>query len=267
MMSMSAFNSTMGNRITMTNVKRFFRLDYRNDSALDEMVGTGTVSCPDQDFAMKLQAGDGILLARFDEGSRTGEVRAIGVVTTAPGSSVAHRVDWARVALSLAPSSQGMKFWRQTKPWFQFANSVIPGYRLPQLFARHFSGASSPVPQSRGVAELGRNSAQTAPDTAAGRDAEQDGGGEFSPSDRSGYVYLIRSEYGYKIGKTKRMKERSQLFSVKLPFEIDVIHYAWYGDYSAAEAALHRRFRDRRLGGEWFQLTASDVQSIKEFQL
>lgn len=264
---MSTFNSTMGSRITMANIKRFFRLDYRNDSVLEDMVSTGTVSCPDQDFAMKLQAGDGILLARFDEGSRTGEVCAIGRVTTAPGSSAAHRVDWVRVSLSLAPSSQGMKFWRQAKPWFVFAKSVIPRYRLPQLFAKHFSGTGSPEPRSQGAVDKGQPAPDAPPNAALGGLQEQCVAGLCPPNDRSGYVYLIHSEYGYKIGKTKRMKERSQLFTVKLPFEIEVVHYAWHGDYSAAEAALHRRFRDRRLGGEWFQLTPSDVRSIKEFRL
>lgn len=37
------------------------------------------------------------------------------------------------------------------------------------------------------------------------------------PRDDPGYVYVIRSKYGFKIGKSKRLKGRTRLFEVKLP--------------------------------------------------
>lgn len=251
----------------MANIKRFFRLDYVNDAALEAMVTNKTAVSPDQDFSLALQAGDGILLARFNEHKKAGEVRAIGVVTSAPGSSAVHRVDWVRVTESLYPSPQGMKFWRQTKPWFVFAKSVIPGYRLPQLFEKHFTARPGPASQTGDAAKVVISPVQTTVKSIADGSDVQGVGSVPLQNDRAGYVYLIHSVHGYKIGKTKRMKERSQLFSVKLPFEIDVVHYAWFEDYSIAEAALHRRFREQRLGGEWFQLTPADVQAIKEFRL
>jgi len=251
----------------MVNIKQYFRLDYVNDAALEAMVENGTAVSPDQDFALALRTGDGILLARFNENNKAGEVRAIGMVTSAPGSSAAHRVDWVRVTESLYPSPQGIKFWRQTKPWFVFAKSVIPGYRLPGLFKKHFAGRSAPASSEGSAVAVAKNCVRTTVEVGADGCEGPDVARRSLQNDRAGYVYLIHSVHGYKIGKTKRMKERSQLFSVKLPFEIDVIHYAWFEDYSVAEAALHRRFREQRLGGEWFQLTPTDVQAIKDFRL
>ncbi|MGB1262233.1 MAG: GIY-YIG nuclease family protein [Cognaticolwellia sp.] len=78
-----------------------------------------------------------------------------------------------------------------------------------------------------------------------------------------GYVYLIESEYGFKIGKTVNIKSRTSLFSVKLPFPIKLINYAWFDNYSKAERDFHVEFADKRLEGEWFALTGADVSKIK----
>lgn len=77
-----------------------------------------------------------------------------------------------------------------------------------------------------------------------------------------GYVYLVRSQYGVKIGKSVNVKSRTRLFEVKLPFPISVEHYAWFDDYSYAERDLHRKFHAKRLEGEWFDLSKEDVAHI-----
>lgn len=247
----------------MTTPKRFFRLNYADAAALEVMLKTGTVSCSDPDLALELELGNGIILARFNEGTQSGEVRALGVVTSSPGSRGAMAVDWIRATETFHPSTQGMRFWRQSKPYFRFAASVVKGYRLPEMFQRHFGyeAPSAVVTQrseaQRNVDRLGVSVVQNKPAL----------GNPGFANDRAGFVYLIRSPYGYKIGKTKRMKQRSQLFSVKLPFEIEVIYYAWFEDYSRAEWALHQRFKTKRLNGEWFQLTRGDVDAIETFRL
>lgn len=78
-----------------------------------------------------------------------------------------------------------------------------------------------------------------------------------------GYVYLIRSPYGFKIGKTVNIKSRTRLFEVKLPFPISVEHYSWFEDYSTAERQLHDTFHNKRLEGEWFDLSPHDIAHIK----
>ena len=247
----------------MKKPKRFFRVNYADAAALELMLKTGTVSCPDPDLAMEVEVGDGIILARFSESSQSGEVRALGVVTNLPGSHGVLGVDWIRATETLHPSTQGMRFWRQAKPYFRFAASVVNGYQLPEMFQRHFGHQTQPVfemPRSEPKCSVGRA------DVSVGGKVPDVKGLDIT-SNRAGFVYVIRSSYGYKIGKTKRMKQRSQLFSVKLPFEIEVVHYAWFEDYSRAELELHRRFKTKRLNGEWFQLTHGDVEEIKAFRL
>jgi len=79
-----------------------------------------------------------------------------------------------------------------------------------------------------------------------------------------GFVYLIRSESGhYKIGRTVNPEDRIQTFSVKLPFRVEYEHLIKCEDQVALERALHTRFSDKRVEGEWFDLSPEDVAYIK----
>ena len=81
---------------------------------------------------------------------------------------------------------------------------------------------------------------------------------------KPGYVYLIRAENGYyKIGRAKNYQERIERLEVKLPFSIEPLHILQCVDMVEAERALHIRFQDKRVNGEWFALTPEDVEYIK----
>jgi hypothetical protein len=214
----------------------YWRLNYATDAVLEEMLSKASVISSDKDFVLSLQPSHGVLLARFDEHAVAGIVRAIGVVLDIDRATGLPVMEWKRVSDKLYPSVQGQRYWRQAKPYFAFAKDVVKKYRLPDLFAQHFSQATT---------------------------AQKEGGAKLNES--GGYVYVIKSDHGYKIGKTKRMKDRAQLFSVKLPFPIEVVHYAWFDDYSATETELHRLFQSKRLGGEWFDLSPHDLDRIKQF--
>ena len=80
----------------------------------------------------------------------------------------------------------------------------------------------------------------------------------------AGYVYLIQSPTGtYKIGRTKNPADRMKTFSVKLPFEVEYVAVIQTLDMRGLEAALHRRYEDKHVNGEWFALDAADVEAIK----
>lgn len=79
-----------------------------------------------------------------------------------------------------------------------------------------------------------------------------------------GYVYLLQSATGaYKIGRTKNPKDRMKTFSVKLPFEVEYICIIQTDDMYGLEQSLHDQFANKRLNGEWFNLTPEDVEHIK----
>lgn len=79
-----------------------------------------------------------------------------------------------------------------------------------------------------------------------------------------GYVYFIKEEFSetIKIGKTKDISDRSRIFSVKLPFRWDFIKVIESEDYSLTEVLFHRKFADKRIHGEWFDLDEKDIASI-----
>lgn len=137
----------------------------------------------------------------------------------------------------------GRRWWTQAKPYFAFAKDVAVRYALDDLFAEQF-------PE---YVDLDFGSAPRLESQAP----------RPSASPTGGYVYVIRSPHGFKIGKTVNLKQRTRLFEVKLPFENSLEHYAWLDDYTHAERTFHVRFHDKRLEGERFDLSASDLAEIK----
>lgn len=85
-----------------------------------------------------------------------------------------------------------------------------------------------------------------------------------STRDRSGYVYLLKSDSGsYKIGRSKRPDDRLATFSVKLPFPVRYVCLLKSEDMYSLEKELHARFEQRRIDGEWFALSQEDISYIK----
>lgn len=85
------------------------------------------------------------------------------------------------------------------------------------------------------------------------------------PGRKAGYVYLLAGPNDtYKIGYTVNPKNRHKTFNVKLPFPIkEFDHLIQTDDMIALEKALHQRFANRRVAGEWFALTEDDLTHIK----
>jgi hypothetical protein len=75
-----------------------------------------------------------------------------------------------------------------------------------------------------------------------------------------GYVYLLRSEHGHKIGRTRQIEQRMSAFGLQLPFPVELIHTIACEDMYQAERELHNRFAHLRINGEWFNLSLEHVQ-------
>lgn len=86
-------------------------------------------------------------------------------------------------------------------------------------------------------------------------------------SDQPGFVYVISGEKKgktlYKIGRTNNLHQRLNYFGVMIPFpisfvcSIEVIHSA------RLERSLHCLYADKRVEGEWFDLSSSDIDSLR----
>jgi prophage antirepressor-like protein len=82
---------------------------------------------------------------------------------------------------------------------------------------------------------------------------------------KKNYVYLLFSEHGVKIGYSLNPKERISQISVQMPFEITRIENFEVENMSYAEGMLHERYKNKRLNGEWFNLSDKDIDEIIEF--
>jgi hypothetical protein len=93
---------------------------------------------------------------------------------------------------------------------------------------------------------------------------------DTAPSDDGleiGYVYLALMRVGrekrFKIGKANLVEQRTKQVAVNLPEDLELIHAISTDDAYGIEAYWHRRFGEKRRGGEWFALSAEDVRAFK----
>jgi hypothetical protein len=78
-----------------------------------------------------------------------------------------------------------------------------------------------------------------------------------------GSVYLLKSGRYHKIGRTNSVGRREHELAMQLPERAVIIHSIKTDDPAGIENYWHRRFKERRKNGEWFELSASDVTSFK----
>ncbi len=192
--------------------------------------------------AHRFQPGDGILIGTWQEDKLTGSVSGLAVVASLDICQNQAIAEYAKTSLTLKPNPSGRRWWRNAH--FKFAESVRERYMLDDIFAEHFPGYAEMdiTPLSCPSSPKGKN---------------------YLPI--AGYIYVLKSEYGYKIGKTVNLKDRIRLFGVKLPFKFELILTGLVENCSKAEAELHRRFSHKRLEGEWFELTPTDVDQIEAY--
>jgi hypothetical protein len=74
-----------------------------------------------------------------------------------------------------------------------------------------------------------------------------------------GYVYFVKSEFGYKIGKSKELNKRIRAFAVELPFKTECKYYFRTHNMRTDENMTHDYFAEHRLNGEWFNITDSQI--------
>jgi hypothetical protein len=67
----------------------------------------------------------------------------------------------------------------------------------------------------------------------------------------------------FKIGKTKNIEKRMNVFGVQLPFKNELIFLIKSGNHHQTEVAFHRYFAKKRLEGEWFALSKLDLEWVR----
>ena len=83
-------------------------------------------------------------------------------------------------------------------------------------------------------------------------------------NEKIGHVYLLKHDKVYKIGKSIDASRRYKDIKIQMPHKTEEIHVIETDDPSGIEAYWHNRFKDKRLAGEWFKLSAYDVKAFKK---
>lgn len=82
-----------------------------------------------------------------------------------------------------------------------------------------------------------------------------------------GFVYLVKGHPGeYKIGRTNIVDRRLSELGVSASIEQQLIHEIKTDDPVGVELYWHNRFQEKRMRGEWFKLTSSDVRLFKRWK-
>lgn len=220
----------------------FFRMNYESAQSLADIIRSNTLPECARPIAEDARPGEFVLAARYNPDLGLGEVRAIGRIVKLAGAEL---VDWVSTQFDLEPRGIGRNHWR-ARPTFNFDPDVAQRYQLAQRCQAIF-----PTPNVSGTTQHLANPRSPA--------ASDGGPGE----ERPGYVYLIESPLGYKIGRSKRPMNRARHFAVNLPFPTKLMCSGWFGDCVRKESALHRLYASKRLHGEWFALDQADVADVR----
>jgi hypothetical protein len=75
------------------------------------------------------------------------------------------------------------------------------------------------------------------------------------------YVMLDKRSGYYKIGRSKDPKYRERTLQSETP-EIEMLFH--FDGYPNQEKALHAKYAEKRIRGEWFELAEQDLEDIKK---
>ena len=203
--------------------------------------------------------GHGITIAAYDETEQTGMLRWIGIILTGTGTT--RIVEWKPVNAQIwVDSSPGRGFWKAGA--FGFAKTKIASYGLHELWQEHFPDMELRDHAPVEISPVGPRQ-HSRSNLASERLNPIEVIGEPPNGAKAGVVYVLKSAYGYKVGRTRNVPARMRAFGVHLPIVYNIPLCAWFDDCHEAEKRYHNLFASKRINGEWFDLTDSDVQQIR----
>lgn len=78
------------------------------------------------------------------------------------------------------------------------------------------------------------------------------------------YIYVLKSNWIYKIWRAKNIQNRLKKYTTENPFWIDVIFALKVKNYINNETILLKKFKNKQVRWEWFSLDWQDLLFIKE---
>ena len=203
--------------------------------------------------------GHGITVAAYDDAAQTGLFRWLGRITGGTGTT--RHVEWQPTLAQIwVDSATGRGFWKAGS--FGFAPKKISDYGLHELWMQHFDGLELRDHATMATKPLGMARVR-ASSIAPERLNPIEVIGTETMGTKAGVVYVLKSAYGYKVGRTRNVPARMRAFGVQLPIVYTIPLCAWFDDCHAAERRYHEIFASKRINGEWFDLNDDDIQRIR----
>ena len=80
------------------------------------------------------------------------------------------------------------------------------------------------------------------------------------------YLYLVQCNNTnfYKIGVAKTPEERLQALQIGCPYPLTLIYKRGFKKAVKVERLLHKKYRSKQKIGEWFELSASEIELIQQ---
>jgi hypothetical protein len=244
----------------MLTPAKYWRIPCALNGAVPEPLSEFTLPPELANRASPPARGHGIAIAAYDEVEQTGVLRWIGVV--AGGVGRMRHVDWRPTTAQIwVDTSAGRNFWKSGP--FGFAHKKIGDYGLHELWQQHFDGMDLRDCATMATRPKGAGATRTSR-IAPERLNPVEIIGQPASGPLAGVVYLLKSAYGYKIGRTRSVPDRMRTFGVQLPFVYTIPFCVWFDDCHAAERRYHDAFASKRINGEWFDLKETDIELIRK---
>lgn len=90
---------------------------------------------------------------------------------------------------------------------------------------------------------------------------------QIFPDENLNFIYIIKSEMGYKIGRSKNIDDRGAIFNVKLPFEWEFKNIFAVSQSKKMEKFPHFILKHYHKNGEWFIFECGDIPVVENFIL
>lgn len=187
--------------------------------------------------------GHGLAIAAYGAAEQMGIFRWLGVITGGTGSS--RSVEWRPTTAQIwVDSPKGRSFW-EAGP-FGFAPKKVADYGLHELWQEHFEGTELRDHASMATRPTGAREVRGSR-IPRERLFPIEIVGEPSTGMRSGVVYVLKSAYGYKVGRTSNVPARMRTFGVQLPIAYTIPFCVWFEDCHGAERRYHEMFSSKRM--------------------
>lgn len=80
-----------------------------------------------------------------------------------------------------------------------------------------------------------------------------------------GYIYIIGSEFGFKIGLATNYISRFSSIQTASPVDLELKRAFLVHNMEIVEKNLHQLFKKKHLRGEWFDLNDNDLNTIEKY--